>query len=257
MKDFRRFIVEAKRRGLRVVTELVINHTSDQHDWFKRARRSDPNSSARNWYVWSDTDQKYAGTRIIFTDTETSNWAWDPVAQQFFWHRFFSHQPDLNFDNPDAIEAVKNVMRFWLRKGVDGFRVDVIWHLIKDAEFRDNPPNPYYHEGRPPHETILTQYSTDQPEVHEVVAEMRRVTEEFDSRVLIGEVYLKPGELAPYYGATADGLQLPTNFNLLWTPWRAAAIEDMVEAYEAALPKGALPNWVLGNPVHSLSLIHH
>jgi len=96
MKDFRRFIVEAKRRGLRVITELVINHTSDQHDWFKRARRSDSKSSARNWYVWSDTDQKYAGTRIIFTDTEKSNWTWDPEAGQFYWHRFFSHQPDLN-----------------------------------------------------------------------------------------------------------------------------------------------------------------
>ena len=100
MKDFQRFIVEAKRRGLRVITELVINHTSDQHDWFKRARRSDPKSSARNWYVWSDTDQKYPGTRIIFTDTEKSNWTWDPEAGQFYWHRFFSHQPDLNFDNP-------------------------------------------------------------------------------------------------------------------------------------------------------------
>ena len=105
MKDFRRFIVEAKRRGLRVITELVINHTSDQHDWFKRARRSDPKSSARNWYVWSDTDQKYQGTRIIFTDTEKSNWTWDPEAGQFYWHRFFSHQPDLNFDNPRVVSA--------------------------------------------------------------------------------------------------------------------------------------------------------
>ena len=105
MKDFSRFIAEAKRRGLRVITELVINHTSDQHDWFKRARRSDPESSARNWYVWSDTDQKYQGTRIIFTDTEKSNWTWDPEAGQFYWHRFFSHQPDLNFDNPRVVSA--------------------------------------------------------------------------------------------------------------------------------------------------------
>ena len=100
MKDFRRFMQEAKRRGLRVITELVINHTSDQHAWFKRARRSAPGSDARNWYVWSDTDQKYAGTRIIFTDTEKSNWTWDPEAGAYYWHRFFSHQPDLNFDNP-------------------------------------------------------------------------------------------------------------------------------------------------------------
>ncbi len=117
MKDFRRFIQEAKRRGLRVITELVINHTSDQHDWFKRARRSDPDSSARNWYVWSDTDQKYPGTRIIFTDTEKSNWTWDPEAGQFYWHRFFSHQPDLNFDNPRVVSALVQVMKRWLDTG--------------------------------------------------------------------------------------------------------------------------------------------
>jgi len=129
MKDFRRFIQEAKRRGLRVITELVINHTSDEHDWFKRARRSDPKSSARNWYVWSDTDQKYLGTRIIFTDTEKSNWTWDPEAGQFYWHRFFSHQPDLNFDNPRVVSAIVQVMKRWLDTGVDGFRLDAIPYL--------------------------------------------------------------------------------------------------------------------------------
>ncbi len=122
MKEFRRFIIEAKRRGLRVIIELVINHTSDQHHWFKRAKRSDPKSSARNWYVWSDTDQKYQGTRIIFTDTEKSNWTWDPEAGQFYWHRFFSHQPDLNFDNPRVVNAMVQVMKRWLDTGVDGFR---------------------------------------------------------------------------------------------------------------------------------------
>jgi maltose alpha-D-glucosyltransferase/alpha-amylase len=109
MKDFKRFIQEAKKRGLHVITELVVNHTSDQHDWFKRARRNHGNSSARNWYVWSDTDQKYQGTRIIFTDTEKSNWTWDPEAGQFYWHRFFSHQPDLNFDNPRVVSAMITV----------------------------------------------------------------------------------------------------------------------------------------------------
>src|SRR5258708_2921283 len=131
MKDFRRFIVEAKKRGLRVITELVINHTSDQHQWFKRARRSDPKSSARNWYVWSDTDQKYAGTRIIFTDTEKSNWTWDPEAGQFYWHRFFSHQPDLNYDNPRVVSAIAQVMKRWLDSGVDGFRLDAIPYLCE------------------------------------------------------------------------------------------------------------------------------
>jgi maltose alpha-D-glucosyltransferase/alpha-amylase len=114
MKDFKRFIQEARKRGLRVITELVVNHTSDEHDWFKRARRSPPGSSARNWYVWSDSDQKYPGTRIIFTDTEKSNWTWDPEAGQFYWHRFFSHQPDLNFDNPRVVSALIQVMKRWL-----------------------------------------------------------------------------------------------------------------------------------------------
>src|SRR5258708_12990618 len=133
MKVSRRFMVEAKKRGLRVITELVINHTSDQHQWFKRACRSDPKSSARNWYVWSDTDQKYAGTRIIFTDTEKSNWTWDPEAGQFYWHRFFSHQPDLNYDNPRVVSAIAQVMKRWLDSGVDGFRLDAIPYLCERA----------------------------------------------------------------------------------------------------------------------------
>jgi alpha-glucosidase len=134
-----------------------------------------------------------------------------------------------------------------LRKGVDGFRVDVIWHLIKDAQFRDNPPNLFYREGRPPHEKILTQYSTDQPEVHEVVAEMRGVTEEFGPRVLIGEIYLPLERLIAYYGNDLRGAQMPFNFALLSTLWSARSIEKIIADYEAALPPGAWPNWVLGN----------
>src|SRR2546423_6963971 len=114
MGDFKRFVAAAHARGIRVITELVINHTSDQHPWFQRARRAKPGSAARNYYVWSDTDQKYAGTRIIFIDTERSNWTWDPVAAAYFWHRFYSHQPDLNFDNPRVLQAVLSVMRYLL-----------------------------------------------------------------------------------------------------------------------------------------------
>ena len=131
MQDFRRFMPEAQRRGLRVITELVVNHTSDQHPWFKRAQRSHPGSSASDWYVWSDTDQKYRGTRIIFTDTEKSNWTWDPEAGAYYWHRFFSHQPDLNFDNPRVISAMIQVMKRWLDAGVDGIRLDAIPYLCE------------------------------------------------------------------------------------------------------------------------------
>ncbi|HCV79009.1 MAG TPA: alpha-amylase, partial [Pseudomonas sp.] len=123
MADAKRFIAEAHARGLRVITELVINHTSDQHPWFQRARRAKMGSAARNFYVWSDDDQKYDGTRIIFLDTEKSNWTWDPVAGQYFWHRFYSHQPDLNFDNPQVMKAVISIMRYWLDMGVDGLRL--------------------------------------------------------------------------------------------------------------------------------------
>jgi maltose alpha-D-glucosyltransferase/alpha-amylase len=124
--DFRAMMVEAHRLGLKVVTELIINHTSDQHPWFQAARKAPPGSPERDFYVWSDTDQKYLGTRIIFVDTENSNWTWDPVAKAYYWHRFFSHQPDLNFDNPQVLEAVLRIMRFWLDVGVDGFRLDAI-----------------------------------------------------------------------------------------------------------------------------------
>ena len=131
MRDFRRFMQEAKRRELRVITELVVNHTSDQHPWFKRAKRSPPGSSARDWYVWSDNDHKYAGTRIIFTDTEKSNWTWDQEAGAYYWHRFFAHQPDLNFDNPRVVSAVLQVMKRWLDAGVDGFRLDAVPYLCE------------------------------------------------------------------------------------------------------------------------------
>ena len=141
MQDFRRFMQEAKRRKLRVITELVVNHTSDQHPWFQRARRSKPGSDARNWYVWSDTDQRYTGTRIIFTDTEKSNWTWDPEAQAYYWHRFFSHQPDLNFDNPRVLKAISAVMKRWLDLGVDGFRLDAIPYLCeRDGTNNENLP---------------------------------------------------------------------------------------------------------------------
>src|SRR5271154_134589 len=124
LNDFRVFLREAHRRGLRVITELVLNHTSDQHPWFQRSRRAKPGSRWRDFYVWSDTAEKYKEARIIFQDFETSNWTWDPVAKAYYWHRFYSHQPDLNFDNPQVREAVLSVIDFWLELGVDGFRLD-------------------------------------------------------------------------------------------------------------------------------------
>src|SRR3954467_13195930 len=131
MSDFRTFLAEAHRRGIRVITELVINHTSIDHAWFQRARRAAPGDPARDFYVWSDTPERYTDTRIIFKDFETSNWAWDPVAHAYYWHRFYSHQPDLNFDNPAVHEAVEKVLDFWLERGVDGLRLDAVPYLFE------------------------------------------------------------------------------------------------------------------------------
>src|SRR6202045_4448949 len=141
MADFKNFVREAHRRNLRVITELIINHTSDQHPWFQRARLAKPGSSLRDFYVWSDTDQKFPETRIIFVDAEKSNWAWDPVAQAYYWHRFYAHQPDLNFDNPRVFRSIAHVMQFWLEYGVDGFRLDAIPYLCeREGTSNENLP---------------------------------------------------------------------------------------------------------------------
>ena len=204
MKDFRRFIVEAKRRGLKVITELVVNHTSDQHDWFKRARRSDPKSSARNWYVWSDSDQKYQGTRIIFTDTEKSNWTWDPEAGQFYWHRFFSHQPDLNFDNPRVVSAIIQVMKRWLDAGVDGFRLDAIPYLCE----RDGTNN------------------ENLPETHAIIKKLRAELDAYSKgKVLLAEANQWPEDVQEYFGRS-DECHMAYHFPLMPRIYMAIAQED-------------------------------
>src|SRR5690242_7050585 len=140
MEDFEEFLAEAHRRGLQVITEIVMNHTSDQHPWFQQGR-ADPSSPYRDYYVWSDTDQKFQDVRIIFIDTERSNWTWDPVAQQYFWHRFFSHQPDLNFENPAVHQEMLNIVQFWMDKGVDGMRCDAIPYLyVREGTNGENLP---------------------------------------------------------------------------------------------------------------------
>lgn len=204
MKDFRRFIVEAKRRNLRVITELVINHTSDQHNWFKRARRSPKNSSARDWYVWSDSDQKYQGTRIIFTDTEKSNWTWDPEAGQYYWHRFFSHQPDLNFDNPRVVSAVVKVMKRWLDNGVDGFRLDAIPYLCE----RDGTNN------------------ENLPETHAVIKRLRAELDAYaKGKLLLAEANQWPEDVQQYFG-DSDECHMAYHFPLMPRIYMAIAQED-------------------------------
>src|SRR6202166_1364889 len=246
MEDFDVLVEAAHAVGLKIILDLVPNHTSDRHPWFIESRRSrdDPK---RDWYIWREPAADGGPPNNWLSEFGGSAWEYDAATGQYYYHAFLAQQPDLNWRNPAVREAIYDVMRFWLRKGVDGFRVDVIWHLIKDAEFRDNPPNPHFHEARPPHEKILTQYSTDQPEVHDVIAQMRRVTDEFGSRVLIGEVYLPLHRLVAYYGNDLAGAQMPFNFALLSRLWNARSIEKIIADYERALPAGAWPNWVLGN----------
>jgi maltose alpha-D-glucosyltransferase/alpha-amylase len=204
MKDFRRFMHEAKRRKLRVIIELVINHTSDQHPWFRRARRSKPFSDARNWYVWSDTDQRYAGTRIIFGDTEKSNWAWDPEAGSYYWHRFFSHQPDLNYDNPRVLWAMVQIMRKWLDLGVDGFRLDAIPYLCE-------------REG-----TI----NENLPETHATIKKIRAELDSYASgKLLLAEPNQWPEDVAAYFG-DGDECHMAYHFPLMPRIYMAIGRED-------------------------------
>src|ERR1700730_7758191 len=246
MADFDALISAAHANGLKLILDLVPNHTSDRHPWFI-ASRSSRDDRKRDWYIWREPAADGGPPNNWLSEFGGSAWTYDDATRQYYYHAFLAEQPDLNWRNPEVRQAIHDVMRFWLRKGVDGFRVDVIWHLIKDAEFRDNPSNPNYREGRPPHEKILTRYSSDQPEVHDVIAEMRRVIDEFDARVLIGEIYLPFERLVAYYGKDLSGAHLPFNFALLSAPWNARAIERIIHDYEAALPQGAWPNWVQGN----------
>jgi maltose alpha-D-glucosyltransferase/alpha-amylase len=210
LEDVQRFIEEAHARGIRVIAELVVNHTSDQHPWFQRARRAPRGSPERDWYVWSDDDRKYSGTRVIFTDTEVSNWAWDPVAGQYYWHRFFSHQPDLNFQNHEVTGAIVEVMRFWARAGVDGFRLDAVPYLCE----RDGTNN------------------ENLPETHGVIKILRRVIEEeYPDLIFLAEANQWPEDLSSYFGE-GDECHMCFHFPLMPRLFMAVADEDRYPVHD-------------------------
>ena len=247
LDDFDALIAAAHGHGLKVILDLVPNHTSERHPWFTESRSSKDNPK-RDWYIWRDPRSDGGPPTNWLSEFGGSAWQFDRLTGQYYYHAFLREQPDLNWRNPEVRHAVHDLMRFWLRRGVDGFRVDVMWHLIKDDLFRDNPHNPDFIAGSQQlYEELLPLYSTDRPEVHEVVAGMRRVVEEFGDRVLIGEIYLPPKKLVAYYGHDLKGAHLPFNFSLISTQWMAGAVSNLIEEYEAALPAGAWPNWVLGN----------
>jgi maltose alpha-D-glucosyltransferase / alpha-amylase len=203
LEDFQTFLQAAHERGLRVIIELVLNHTSDQHAWFVEARSSTDNPR-RDWYVWSDTDDRYRDVRIIFIDTELSNWAWDPVSKAYYWHRFFSHQPDLNYDNPEVREEIWKVMKFWLDLGVDGFRVDAVPYLIE-------------REGTS---------CENLPETHAVLKELRsRLDAHFTGRVLLAEANMWPEDVRPYFGE-GDEFHMSFHFPVMPRMFMALRLED-------------------------------
>ena len=246
LEDIDRLVDDAHRRGLKVILDFVPNHTSEQHPWFAESRSS-RSSAKRDWYIWRDPAEDGGPPNNWISNFGGSAWEWDEATQQYYYHAFLKEQPDLNWRNPAVREAMFDALRFWLRRGVDGFRVDVIWHLMKDAAFRDNPPNVAYQEGQAEINRYLQIHSTDQPEVHDVVAAMRRVLEEFPERVLIGEIYLPIERLVTYYGRDLSGAHLPFNFQLIHSAWNARDIAALIGEYEDALPSGGWPNWVLGN----------
>lgn len=248
LEDMDRLIEAAHARGLKVLLDLVPNHTSDQHPWFLEARSSRENPK-RGWYLWADPAPDGGPPNNWLSFFGGPAWTLDPSTGQYYLHQFLREQPELDHRNPEVREAIHEAMRFWFRRGVDGFRVDVIWLMIKDPELRDEPPNPAYRPGaEPPHRSLLHTGTADQPEVHGVIRGLRAVCDEFPERVMIGEIYLPLEELVEYYGAALDECHLPFNFHLLeHRDWSAAGVRTLVERYEACLPEGAWPNWVLGN----------
>lgn len=246
LADFDELIEVVHGRGMKLILDLVPNHSSDRHPWFLESRSS-RHSPKRDWYIWQDA-APHGGVpnnwRSVFGG---SGWEWDEHTGQYYYHGFLKEQPDLNWRNPQVVEAMLEVMRFWLNKGVDGFRVDVMWHMIKDAQLRDNPVNEGYLDHMPDYDQLIPLYSTEQPEVHEIVRQMRRVMDDYPGRMMIGEIYLPLEQLMAYYGINNDEAHLPFNFQLLSLPWDGEVITQAIEAYEAALPGDGWPNWVLGN----------
>ena len=246
LADFDALIAEAHRRKLKVILDFVPNHSSIEHPWFAESRAS-RESPKRDWYIWRDAAPDGGPPNNWLSNFGGPAWTRDEATGQYYYHAFLPEQPDLNWRNPDVRAAMHDVLRFWLERGVDGFRVDVIWHLIKDEGFRDNPENADFE----PHQAGINRfqqvYSCDRPEVLDVIAGMRAVLRAYGERVLIGEIYLPIERLVAYYGPGLTGADLPFNFQLIQTPWRADAVAALVEEYEAALPEGGWPNWVLGN----------
>ncbi len=237
---------QCHRRGLKLLLDFVPNHSSDRHAWFLESRSSRGNPK-RDWYIWRDPAPGGGPPNNWISDFGGSSWTFDPATAQYYLHAFLKEQPDLNWRNPALRRAMLDAMRFWLDRGVDGFRIDVLWHMVKAADLADNPPNPDYRPEMGEMHRLRQQNSTDQPEAHEIAREFRQLADSYGDRVLVGEICLPVPKLMTYYGVDAPEVHLPFNFQLLDTAWQADALAEMIVAYEAALPPGGWPNWVIGS----------
>jgi alpha-glucosidase len=246
LAEFDTLVAEAHRHGLKVILDYVPNHTSDRHPWFV-ASAAARNSAYRDWYVWRDPAPDGSPPNNWRSVFGGSAWTWHAATEQYYYHAYLREQPDLNWRHPEVQEAMLDVLRFWLDRGVDGFRVDALRQLVEDDQLRDNPANPDYHPRLGPYHRLLPLYTADRPETLQMVARMRRLVDRYPDRLLIGELYLPIERLVAYYGEDGSGVHLPSNFHLILTEWQGQRIAELIAAYEAALPAGAWPNWVLGN----------
>jgi alpha-glucosidase len=245
MDDFDRLIEQLHARGMRLILDFVPNHTSDQHDWFRESRSSRTNAKS-DWYIWEEPAEDGGPPNNWVSRFGGSAWEWNETREQYYYHSFLVQQPDLNWRNPTVRESMREVMRFWLRRGVDGFRVDASAVLIKDDLLRDNPPNRKASPKTPPPQRLEPVFTDDRRETMDCIEDMRAVVDEFDDRVICGEVQGKTDRIGHFYGNDKPRLHLPLNFALLDTQWDLLSLQADIDAYYKALPKGAWPDWVIG-----------
>jgi oligo-1,6-glucosidase/alpha-glucosidase len=247
LADFDRLLAGAHARGLKLLLDFVPNHTSDRHPWFVESRSS-RTSAKRDWYIWRDPRPDGSPPNNWVSDFGGPAWTWDEATGQYYLRAFLPEQPDLNWRNPAVKAAMLEVLRFWLERGVDGFRVDVLWHIVKAEGLPDNPENPDWRPGLNERDRVIQLHSTDQPEAHAIAAEMRAIADAYGDRALIGEIVLPNDRLARWHGTPeAPQVHLPFNFALIENAWHAETLGLLIAEYEASIPEWGWPNWVIGS----------
>ena len=247
LAEFDRLLAAAHARGLRLLLDFVPNHSSDRHPWFVESRASRDNPK-RDWYIWRDAGPGGAPPNNWISDFGGPAWTWDEATGQYYLRAFLPEQPDLNWRNSELKAAMLDVLRFWLERGVDGFRVDVLWHIVKAEGLPDNPTNPDWRPGLNERDRVIQLNSTDQPEAHQIAGEMRAIADEYGGRVLVGEIFLPNDRLARWHGTPAKPqVHLPFNFALIENAWQAESLGLLIAEYEASIPEWGWPNWVIGS----------